>query len=128
MAGWSMGEFVLGTCVLHRTIIRYLFRISDEASFSSPEPQQLAASSFTSSAPPSDSPPPVVILSGVSKDVPSGLIFGFDINEQLLLEDSGGGGDGAPPQQQLPNSNVVVSGQNVSENVSIEFFIMSFFC
>lgn len=35
-----------------------------------------------------NSPPPVVILSGVSKEVPSGLVFGFDINEQLLLEDS----------------------------------------
>lgn len=34
-----------------------------------------------------EGPPPVVILSGVgNKEVP-GLVFGFDVNEQLLNED-----------------------------------------
>ncbi|XP_050312908.1 uncharacterized protein LOC126747970 isoform X2 [Anthonomus grandis grandis] len=40
-----------------------------------------------------DTPPAVVILSsGPTRDAPppSGLVFGFDINEQLLLEDSEG--------------------------------------
>jgi len=54
-----------------------------------------------------NSPPPVVILSGVSKEVPSGLVFGFDINEQLLLEDSS--------CQMLDN---VVVRDNVSKNDS----------
>ncbi|XP_066260106.1 serine-rich adhesin for platelets-like isoform X7 [Euwallacea similis] len=60
-----------------------------------------------------DGPPPVVILSGLSKEVPSGLVFGFDINEQLLLEDCRGDGDALLPRQ---SDSIVVSEPNVSEN------------
>ncbi|KAL1501966.1 hypothetical protein ABEB36_007187 [Hypothenemus hampei] len=64
--------------------------VSDEASYSSPEPYQQSLQQHQNQINSSGSPPPVVILSSgaVPKEVPSGLIFGFDINEQLLLEDS----------------------------------------
>lgn len=71
------------------------------------EPDDARASLSSSNA------PPVVILSGQSKEVPSGLVFGFDINEQLLLEDSGDDVNAASPQQRMPNSVVI------SENVSV---------
>ncbi|XP_030749040.1 uncharacterized protein LOC115877098 isoform X2 [Sitophilus oryzae] len=80
-----------------RDVSSILNGVSDEI-FSSPEPSNQ-----------SNSPPPVVILSGHNKDVPSGLVFGFDINEQLLLEDSGGGGG---------EISLLVSSQNISENTT----------
>ncbi|XP_076254587.1 uncharacterized protein LOC143192798 isoform X3 [Rhynchophorus ferrugineus] len=77
-----------------RNISSILNGVSDET-FSSPEPSNQP-----------NSLPPVVILSGHNKDVPSGLVFGFDINEQLLLEDTRGGGE----------INFIVNTQNISEN------------
>ncbi|CAG9770118.1 unnamed protein product [Ceutorhynchus assimilis] len=68
--------------------VRMVNGVSDEISFSSPEPRQHSIADEPMDM--SSSPPPVVILSGLPKEVPSGLIFGFDVNEQLLLEDSGG--------------------------------------
>lgn len=43
--------------------------------------------------------------------MPCGLVFGFDINEQLLLEDTGGGGE----------INFIVNTQNISENVNYHY-------
>ncbi|XP_066144456.1 serine-rich adhesin for platelets-like isoform X3 [Euwallacea fornicatus] len=83
--------------------------ICDELPHSSSSlPQPTPALSQTA-----DSPPPVVILSGLSKEVPSGLVFGFDINEQLLLEDCRGDDDALLPRQ---SDSIVVSEPNVSEN------------
>ncbi|XP_019765617.2 uncharacterized protein LOC109541256 isoform X2 [Dendroctonus ponderosae] len=79
-------------------------------------PSEVHVSDETRASLSSGNTPPVVILSGLSKEVPSGLVFGFDINEQLLLEDSGDNINATLPQQGMPNSTAVVSEPNLSEN------------